>query len=282
MALSGSQLLTSEQLRLLDQWLGHWDLEEDMSWGVQGIHVLRLATPSGRMVVKASATSHHIQREIRAYREITAPLAGRAPEFIRGDARAGLVVTRWLPGTLVEGGPFEFSPEAFRQAGELLRRLHRPRRETRSYDPAALNKIQDFAERAEALVSPGLLSAARSIAASHVAAPRILYATHGDYQPRNWIEDDGLLGVIDFGRAGYRPWVSDLVRLEHGYFRDHPELRDAFFAGYGRDPAEELDSWRLDHVLQSLGTIVWAHDVGDSLFEAAGRRMLERVVEEFA
>jgi Ser/Thr protein kinase RdoA (MazF antagonist) len=281
-ALSGSQLLTSEQFRLLGQWLGRWDVEEDMSWGVQGIHVLRLATQSGRVVAKASAASHHIRREIRAYREMTAPLANQAPEIVQGDARAGLVVTRWLPGTLVESGPFEFSPETFRQAGSLLKRLHQPRQETRSYDPAALNKIEDFVKRAEALVSPGLLRAAQSIAASHVPAPRVLYATHGDYQPRNWVEDGGLLGVIDFGRAGYRPWVTDLVRLEHAYFLDRPDLRDEFFAGYGRDPAEEHDSWRLDHLLQSLGTIVWAHDVGDSLFEATGRRMLERVVEDFA
>lgn len=28
-----------------------------------------------------------------------------------------------------------------------------------------------------------------------------LVATHGDYQPRNWLQDNGQVKVIDFGRA---------------------------------------------------------------------------------
>ena len=39
-----------------------------MSWGVQGITVLRIRTSEGPVVVKASETSHHIQREARAHR----------------------------------------------------------------------------------------------------------------------------------------------------------------------------------------------------------------------
>ncbi|WP_422934413.1 aminoglycoside phosphotransferase family protein [Sinomonas sp. P47F7] len=281
-------LLTLEQHRLLGRWLGSWEVEEDMSWGIQGIHVLRLGTARGPVVVKASATSHHIQRELRAHLQMTAPLGDRAPRLLHGDARAGLLVTSWLPGRLVEGGPHEFSPDAFRQAGELLARFHQPRHETSSYDPAALNKLGDFAERAAGLVPAEQLRAVRLLAATHRPAPRMLFATHGDYQPRNWVEDGGTLGVIDFGRAGYRPWVTDLVRLEHRYFaadatragspHDGGALRAAFYAGYGRDPAEEPDSWRLDNLLQALGTVVWSHDVGDPAFEEEGRGMLTRVL----
>ena len=261
-----------------------------MSWGVQGIHVLRLGTAGGPVVAKASATSHHILRELRAHRQMTAPLGSRVPCLLHGDAQAGLVVTSWLPGRLVEGGPFEFSAEAFRQAGELPALLHRPRHETNSYDAAILNKIADFADRAVRLAPADQLRAVQSLAAAHRPAPRVLYSTHGDYQPRNWIEDGGRLYVIDFGRSGYRPWVTDLVLVEHRYFSadappeqagtayDGAALRAAFYAGYGRDPAEEPDSWRLDNLLQSLGTIVWSHDVGDAAFEEEGRRMLLRVL----
>lgn len=278
---SPADLLSAEQARLLDQWLTKWHVEEDMSWGLQGIHVLRVETPQGPVVVKASATAHHIQREIRAHRRMIGPLASRAPRLLHGDARAGLVVATWLPGAILEGGPLEYSPDAFRQAGELLSRFHQPERETRSYDPAALHKIEDFIERAVGLAPADELAAARRLVVTHRPAPRLLYATHGDYQPRNWVENEGVLSVIDFGRAGYRPWVTDLVRLEHAYFAEHPELRAAFLDGYGRDPEDDQDSWRLDQLLQSLGTIVWAHDVGDAPFEDAGRRMLERVIERF-
>ncbi|MEA5457355.1 phosphotransferase [Sinomonas sp. JGH33] len=289
MATSVPDVLTSQQARLLDEWLGEWEAEEDMSWGVQGIHVLRLRTASGLVVAKASTTSHHIQRELRAHRRMTAPLGPRAPRLLHGDSHAGLVVTAWLPGRLVEGGPLEFEPDTFEQAGKLLALFHQPGHETASYDPAALHKIRDFAERAVGLVPPDQLRELRGLVATHRPAPRVLYATHGDYQPRNWIEDGGLVSVIDFGRAGYRPWVTDLVRLEHEYFagdarrrdptHDGAALRAAFCAGYGREPAEEPDSWRLDNVLQALGTVVWAHDVGDVPFEDAGRQMIIRILE---
>ena len=253
-----------------------------MSWGVQDIRVLRVRSPEGPVVVKASPTLHHIQREIRAYRDMTEPLGTRSPRLLYGNGRVGLIVATWLPGHLVEGGAHEYSPETFRQAGELLALLHRPVQETRSYDPAAVHKIGDFLDRADRLAPQTHLEAARHLLRTHRPAPRMLYATHGDYQPRNWVEDQGVVRVIDFGRAGYRPWVTDLVRLEHAYFTDHPELRSAFLGAYRRDPEDEPGSWLLDNLLQSLGTIVWAHDVGDAPFEQSGREMLARVVERFA
>ena len=294
--------LTPRQRELLEAWFGDWTVEEDMSWGVQGITVLRIATAEGPVVVKASETSHHIQREARAHRQMTAPLLARTPartpRLLHSDVRAGILASTWLPGRLVEGGPHERRPELFRQAGELLALVHVPREEARGYDAAVLNKIGDFLERARGLAPADHLLTAAGLARTHDPEPRLLVATHGDYQPRNWLEDGdwedgaGLLHVIDWGRAGYRPWVTDLVRLEHSWFaagnegvandgvaNDGGALRAAFYAGYGRDPGEEPGAWRLDNLLQSLGTIVWAHDVGDAAFEEEGRRMLARVVE---
>ena len=285
--------LTARQRELLGRWFGDWTLEEDMSWGIQGITVLRIGTSEGPAVVKASETSHHIQREARAHRQMTAPLlAGtppRTPRLLHADTTAGILACTWLPGRLVEGGPQERRPELFRQAGELLALLHVPREENRGYDPAVVNKIGDFLGRVHGLAPTDQLRAAAGLARDHRPRPRRLVATHGDYQPRNLIEDggwetgEGLLHIIDWGRAGYRPWVTDLVRLEHSWFAretdDGGALRAAFYAGYGREPGEEMDAWRLDNLLQSLGTIVWAHEVGDEAFEEEGRRMLARVVE---
>jgi Ser/Thr protein kinase RdoA (MazF antagonist) len=291
--------LSPAQRALVDAWFGEWELLGDHSWGLQGIHVLRIATAQGPVAVKASGTSHHIVREARAHRQMTAPLLAldppRAARLLHADTRAGVLAAIWLPGRLVEGGPHERSPEAFRQAGDLLARLHVPKNLTSSYDPAALNKVGDFLSRAAGLAPAAHLRAAERLAASHRTAPRWLYATHGDFQPRNWIEDgdwgagSGLVSLIDWGRAGYRPWVTDLVRLEHQCFHpghgrsahDAAQLRAAFYAGYERDPAQEPDSWRLDTLLQSLGTIVWAHEVGDAPFEEEGRLMLARAVDRF-
>ena len=296
--------LSSRQRSLLDAWFGVWDVEEDMSWGIQGITVLRIGTRQGPVVVKASETSHHIQREARAHRQMTAALLARTPprtpRLLHADTGAGILACTWLEGRLVEGGPHERRPELFRQAGELLELLHAPREHASGYDAAVLNKVGDFLERARGLAPADQLRTVAEIARAHRPVPRVLVATHGDFQPRNWIEDGawdagaGLLHIIDWGRAGYRPWVTDLVRLEHSWFADDggthdggihdgAALRAAFYAGYGRDPAddaaEDAGAWRLDNLLQSLGTIVWAHDVGDAAFEDEGRRMLGRVVE---
>lgn len=284
--------LSPAQLALVDAWFGDWVLKDDLSWGIQGIHVLRISTPAGEVAVKASETGHHIVREARAHRQMTAPLLAldppRAARLLHADTRAGVLAATWLPGRLVEGGPHERSPEVFRQAGRLLALVHTAREQNAGYDPAALNKIGDFLARAAGLAPAPHLRIAERLAAAHRPAPRWLYATHGDFTPRNWIED-GPVSLIDWGRAGYRPWVTDLVRLEHGCFQPRPgdpahdaaRLRAAFYAGYGRDPASEPDSWRLDHLLQSLGTIVWSHEVGDAAFEEEGRLMLARTVEWF-
>lgn len=295
--------LTAAQRALVDTWFPGWTLEADLSWGLQGIAVLRLATAAGPVVVKASETKHHLIREARAHRQMTGPLLAmeppRAARLLHADTRAGVVAASWLPGRLVEGSRHERSPEAFRQAGELLGRVHVPSERTTGYDPAVLNKVGDFLARAAGLAPPEHLRAAERLAAAHRSAPRWLSATHGDYTPRNWVLDGdpssgALLRVIDWGRSGYRPWVTDLVRLEHQWFQpaagpisgpgshDGGALRAAFYAGYSRDPAEEPDSWRLDNILQALGTIVWSREVGDAAFEEEGRRMLARVVDWFA
>ena len=272
--------LTDTQRGLLDQWLGPWRTVQNMSWQLQGITVLRVHTATSEVVVKASATSHHILREIRAYRQMTSPLAGRTPALLHADVREKILVTTLLHGRLAQGNAQERNPQLFRQAGQLLALLHRPQEQNNGYDGAVLNKISDFAQRAEGLVSPDRLEAVHRLAGAHRPGPRLLYATHGDFQPRNWLVHDGRLSIIDYGRAGYRPWVSDLVRLEHQYFSDDGggALREAFYSGYGRLPGEEPESWLLDNLLQSLGTIVWAHEVGDTAFEAEGHRMLDRVL----
>ncbi|MET3163280.1 UNVERIFIED_ORG: thiamine kinase-like enzyme [Arthrobacter sp. UYEF10] len=106
-----------------------------------------------------------------------------------------------------------------------------------------------------------------------------LVATHGDYQPRNWLQDNGQIKVIDFGRADRRPWVHDLVRLSHQQFVHRPELADAFHAGLGKAVGPvEAGLWRLENLNQAIGTVVWANQVGDTAFEQTGRAMVGRVL----
>ncbi|WP_425572723.1 phosphotransferase family protein [Nocardioides hwasunensis] len=97
--------------------------------------------------------------------------------------------------------------------------------------------------------------------------------THGDWQPRNWLVDDGVVRVIDLGRASMRPPTEDFVRLAGQDFARDPELETAFLDGYGPDPRTP-DQWRRDRIGQAVGTAVWAHGVGDDEFEAHGHALL--------
>ncbi|ADX74348.1 hypothetical protein Asphe3_32400 [Pseudarthrobacter phenanthrenivorans Sphe3] len=106
-----------------------------------------------------------------------------------------------------------------------------------------------------------------------------LVTTHGDYQPRNWLEDDGEVKVIDFGRADARPWVHDVVRLAHQQFLGRPALEEAFYAGLERRITRpETGIWHLENLNQALGTVVWAHRIGDAAFQQSGVERVERIV----
>lgn len=97
--------------------------------------------------------------------------------------------------------------------------------------------------------------------------------THGDWQPRNWLVHEGLVSVIDFGRADLRPAVTDFTRLAAQQFCGHPELEAAFIGGYGCDPREPA-AWRHTQIQEAVATAVWAYEVGDEPFEAQGHRMI--------
>lgn len=271
--------LTNGQLTLVHQWLGPVNVVHDYSWPLQDTSVLRVRSANDDFIIKASSTSHHIRREITAYRAGFKGLDGRVPEFIDGSIEAGVLVVRYLPGAPVEGTPSESHPDTYRQAGELLRRLHRPAGTSRDYFKELMAKTEGWLDRADGLVSETQLFALRRLATSLVPRPVELVSTHGDYQPRNWIQHDGEVRVIDFGRAAPRPWVHDLVRLSHQQLLGQPKLATAFFEGLGASIGEaERDIWIAENLNQAVGTVVWAHDVGDAEFEETGREMVTRVL----
>lgn len=49
--------------------------------------------------------------------------------------------------------------------------------------------------------------------ASWPEPPATVVPTHGDWRPGNWLVDEGVVSVIDFGRAALRPALTDFTRL---------------------------------------------------------------------
>ncbi|WP_284986105.1 aminoglycoside phosphotransferase family protein [Arthrobacter sp. fls2-241-R2A-172] len=273
--------ISEEQQRLLSSWLGPFEVISDHSWPMQDTTVLQLGTPDGgRFIVKASQTSHHVRREIAAYSRGMPGLEGRVPSLVHASTDARLLVTRFLPGILVAGSPAEHIPDTYRQAGALLARLHSPAGVSRSYMRSLAARTRAVIGKAQGLLAEDLVRRLTEEVAAVELSPVELVTSHGDYQPRNWLYDDGEVKVIDFGRADLRPWVHDLVRLTHQQFLADAALATAFQEGLGRavTSPEEVSAWRLENLDQAVGTVVWAHSIGDESFEQQGVAMVERVL----
>lgn len=273
--------LTDHQRTLLAAWLPGAELVRDHSWGVVGTTVLELLHDGTRYVAKAGDDrDHHLAREIRAHREWLRPWTsiGRVPELVRADAEARLLLTRYLPGELVQGTRHELAADTYEQAGALLARLHAQSSLTddtwEAREQAKALAWLDRPHRIPAEVEARL----RETVSSWPTPPMTLVPTHGDWQPRNWLVHGGEVSVIDLGRADLRPALTDFARLAAQQFRGEPALEAAFVEGYGDDPREP-DAWRRHQVREAIGTAVYAHQVGDEQFERQGHRMIEEALD---
>lgn len=268
--------LRPDQRELVAQWLPSAEVVADHSWGLVDTTVLELRNDGVRLIVKAGGpTDGHIARELRAHREWLRPWVStaHAPELLFGDGAAKMLVTRYLPGRLVEGTDAQDDPETYRQAGSLLVAFHD---QLTVLDDDWNDRFRARVARHLALphrIDPEIVVMVHAEMSSWPKGDARVVPTHGDWQPRNWLIDDGTVRVIDFGRADLRPPAEDFVRLARQDFARRPELEAAFLEGYGCDPRESAQ-WRRALVGEAVGTAVWAHGVGDEEFERFGHDLL--------
>lgn len=275
--IDGFHRLSSAQRAWLRDRFPGTTVVRDMSWGLVENTVLHVRCGSDDLVVKAApAGDRHLAREISAHPRFTESLvsSGDAARLLAADEALSVAVLEYLPGSLVQGTEHEHSEEVHRQAGRLLRRLHAT---TSQWD--ADYEATATARALQWLAGPHRIAAATARAAQRILqeAPTpavLLVPTHGDWQPRNWLIDDGSVRVIDFGRFALRPASSDFARLAAQQWRSHPRLEAAFLAGYGEDPRDGRLR-RLEDLREAVGTACWAFQVGDERFERQGHRMLD-------
>lgn len=252
----------------------------DHAWGLLDTAVLQLRAEGRDYIVKAAgAQNHHIGREITAHESATGPwlARGRAARMVRADRAANILATEYLTGDLVAGTPWEHHPDTHRQAGELLRVFHdqcaRPDPDAEGLIVAKAMGLLD----AEHRIAGETEAAARQRLRRYRPKPTTVVPTHGDWQPRNWLHEGGVVKIIDFGRFAWRPSSTDLCRLAAQQWQDEPESERAFLEGYGRDPRDEK-FWPVLLLCEAIGTAVWAFQVGDERFEAQGHRMLVEAI----
>lgn len=276
-------MLPDSQQALLETWLPGAVVATDHSWGLVERHVLELVHHGERYILKAGGPhDHHMVREIAAHESWLRPWTeiGRAPVLVASDLGERMLLTRHLPGVLVQGTAAAADPDVFAQAGVLLRALHD---QSGVADHSWLDR-----QTGESLtwlakphrIAPDLEARLREVIASWpTGLATTLVPTHGDWQPRNWLVHDGVVSVIDFGRADLRPAATDLARLAAADFRRDPRLEAAFLDGYGDDPRTPA-AWARIRLREAVGTAVWAFQVGDEAFEQQGHRMIADVLAD--
>lgn len=276
--------LSARQRELLESWLPGLEVQADLSWGLLTTRVLEVRGADGaRYIVKASGPGdHHLAREIRAHRHWLTPWTSRglAPELVHHHQEARVLVTRYLPGELVQGHPAEQQPDTFVQAGRLLADLHGQSATVDAEFHARQNARSLAWLDGEHRIDRATVARLRALIASWPTPPATLVPTHGDWQPRNWLIDGSVLRAIDFGRAALRPAATDFARLAARAFRGRPDLEAAFLTGYGADPREPQE-WAQTQLREAIGTAAWAYQVGDQGFEAEGHRMLAEALAAF-
>ncbi|MGP9781433.1 phosphotransferase family protein [Glutamicibacter sp. AOP12-B1-11] len=276
-------LLAGPQAALVEQWLSSPLLVEDLSWGLTDTRVLRLRSFGRDYILKTAGSANlHLGREFKAHAGYTAPLLahGLTAALRHEDRALRLLLLDYLPGVLCERTSSADDPEVHEQAGRALQLLHgQYAKVDEGYEKNFIANGLKWLD-AEHRIEPSFVAAARKIFADYRPEPVLVVPTHGDWQPRNWLIDQGKLRVIDFGRFAFRPAESDLARLSAQQWREHPELATAFFRGYGQDP-RELRSWPIVQLREAIGTAAWAYQVGDTAFEIQGHRMLRDALELF-
>jgi Ser/Thr protein kinase RdoA (MazF antagonist) len=212
---------------------------------------LRAATTLGQVIVKLHRGLDRHQQELHAYQTWTPQLGERVPRLLACcDDPPAIVITALPGGPLASAGLSRCREAiAYRQAGELLRRLHDAGPPRDELDMAAW-----LAERSEYW-----LAQARTIISSkrhaeiraHLAAlidlgPIPAVPCHLDYTPRNLLaQPSGDVAVIDFEHSRYDLAARDLVRLATRVWPARPDLKEAFLNGYG--PLTPTDHHVIEH-----------------------------------
>lgn len=259
-----------------------WQRDSSAVWRVSG-------AAGGCWYLKRHSSGRFHAREVAAlqgWAQVLGP--GRVPGLAAADPGLLIMVITAVPGQPVSGLRLSARAEreVHRQAGLLLRRLHETARELKvGADISRMtSRVDGHLHDAGELLTPAQRHIVRDCA-SRLArlAPRIpAVASHGDFQPRNWLWDPAgsQLGVIDWERAEPAAAIRDLARLEYGAWDQRPDLREHFFAGYGRAlTAQEREMLSCYAVLDALSGLLWGRANGDDEIVNRAWRTFQRSMD---
>ncbi|MCB5166487.1 phosphotransferase [Streptomyces bambusae] len=280
---NGGAELPHGLVEFAEQAVGRIARATEVSWVRTGSRVWRLTgADGGTWYLKRHRGAKFHDREVAAYRSWVPALGSRAPRLVAADTAARAVVVSALAGRALHGAVLSAAEEARVQhgLGGLVRALHRSAPEQRPTGSAtAADKVGRHLERARPYLADGDEDLVRALAGCYADLPEpVLVPTHGDLQYRNvLLADDGRPQLIDFERSEYGTVTRDLARLSDTW-TGRPELRAAFFEGYGR-PLAPVEEVRLDceAAFDAVSGIAYGTSHDDPEVTERGRRTLRRL-----
>ncbi|MDJ0976552.1 MAG: aminoglycoside phosphotransferase family protein [Planctomycetota bacterium] len=210
------------------------------------------------------------------------------PALLGIDETLGALVMTEIPGTVVAEG--DLAPAdleaAYALAGRFVSRVHAvplDADESSGWFAFWRQRLEQWLPLAEPAVDAETMAFTWAFAtpdADEVEPPMVV--THGDCSPRNWIfrREAGrpVLGIIDWERAQPSMWIEDVWRMAYDFWHGRPELRAAWFRGYGREPSADEQRWLQRFSLAfGVGGIAWAVRQGDEDFVATNLKIIARV-----
>jgi len=278
--------IDSDLSRLCDTNLGTWRLMHFHRTQRPGSHVLRLQAFDGcEYVVKRHINQVKHQREIHAYTHWTATLEGRSPRLVAADQSIPAIILTTVPGQPVlpngDGRQSATDADLERQAGELLRRFHSAEPQAPPVHPQTTlqERLNRWLPDAHRILPAADLHFVRRCMEQLTGLPTLpIHPCHLDYQPRNWLIDNGAVHVVDFEHARLDMAVRDFVRLEYGHWVSRPDLREAFYDGYGRQLGDAERSALIGCAAITAVTAVVRGTTGDNpVLASHGQAILTRL-----
>ncbi|KOG50594.1 aminoglycoside phosphotransferase [Streptomyces decoyicus] len=247
-------------------------------------HLLQLIDTRGNTYfAKQHRSQARYGQETHAYLRWRRHLRNQAPELVgRQDSTHTLLLTAvsGRSGDALPPGSAE-EERAHHHAGAALRTLHHAtnRRSTEDMGDELAGRLRSWVARADLaeLLSGSerhlLLQTADELAGTCMDSA----ICHLDYQPRNWRVGDGFW-TFDFEHMRRDARLRDFARLEFRHWQAAPQLREAFFTGYGSRPTDtEQRLLERFGAIEAVTALVRGHEQDDVLLSAHGRTVLSQL-----
>ncbi|MET9776325.1 aminoglycoside phosphotransferase family protein [Streptomyces sp. NPDC006367] len=258
----------------------------DHSWPGTSTTVLRLrATDGQQMILKSNTSTASFRRELTALTRWAPALGASAPQLLDVDENAQLLLMTAVTGHPLQSLTLTSQQErrAYEQAGALLARFHdtAPRTVLPAFgaDRAAYIRAQ-LAAGTRPLTSTDLAVLDEALHLLEALPPQRAQPSHLDFTSRNILwSTEAEAGVIDFETSRYEAVGRDFLRITQRTLYHRPDLRSAFYRGYGREPERaESELMRICAVTDAAAIAVTATARGQHAFATEARSILTAAV----